>query len=365
MEDLLKMFAPSENMGGVSKTPAAADCPDVAPTAPVEYAAMTDASREAHLVAFHARKGVNAACYKNEYEKSHRCRVLVVPRRKKASGYLAFLGTSIDTLEEADSKNFVGDVREIEGAATTDGAQDLHVFIDTNGGKLATAELICKTLLRHNGRITVFVDNRAMSAGTLIALCGHEIRLRRHACLGQIDPQMGAGSFWIPANAVDALAQSDRKFETPWIRDFIQIMAGPAKDATTRVGALCKQIAQARAWTPTFERGVQENLLVNNASGGYGHDRPYDYTDLTAFWVGGDNAPKLSDDWPSSAKLLRKKPPSKYPEDAQALWSSAPTFSSMRYPSDLISSNSSNAAAQLCPPKDLANTTKLNSQSTT
>jgi Serine dehydrogenase proteinase len=277
---------------------------------PIDYASMTDVDREEHLKSFRTQNKNEYVKYLEEYTKCYDCREIVVPRRKEDTGFFSFFGTSTKTLTEIDATNFINDIREIEEAnVDRDTPFNLHIFLDTNGGRLATAEIICKTLLQYEGRIKVFVNNHAMSAGTLIALCGHEIYLRSHAYLGCIDPQMGTGYFWLPANAVDHNNDKLEEFETPWVRDMIRGLAGPANNANERVSGLFDRIAKVRQWSPEFKSNISRNLLDNSESGGYGHDRPYDYLDLMDFWTIGisdeTNNPSLSKDWPTSAKCIR------------------------------------------------------------
>jgi len=290
------------------------------------YASMTDAERESHLDSFKD----DPDRFAEEYEKCFDCRVVQVPRRKEETGYFSFLSYSTKTLVDTDAANFISDLRTIEEEnELRDTPLNIHLFIDTVGGKLATAEAICKAILQYDGKIVVFVADKAMSAGTMIALCGHEIYLRSHAQLGQIDPQIGSYWFWIPANSVEATNKRIAEFETPWIRDLLRGGMGPAQDANSRVVDLIDRIVEVRQWPKPFEDRIVSNLLANFMTGGYGHDKPYDYYDLKKFWDGDtstDNSavsvesaksvepteshngyPPLYADWPKSAKILMRK----------------------------------------------------------
>lgn len=276
------------------------------------YATMTDSECESYLQTFNS----NPEKFQEEYEKCYDCRLIRVPRRSKDTGWFSAFSPSTKTLIETDGDNFISDIREVEEAnEERETPFNLHLFVDTHGGSLATAETICKAMLLYPGRIRVFVSNKAMSAGTLIALCGHEIYLRSHASLGQIDPQIGSRWFWLPANSIEETNKKLNEFETPWIRDLIRGGVAPAQDANARVLDLINRIAEVREWSLSFRERLCSNLLSNFLTGGFGHDRPYDYFDLIKFWESDENYvesstyhnPVLHSKWPKSAKALTRK----------------------------------------------------------
>jgi hypothetical protein len=297
----------------------------------MDYQAMSDSVRELALMQVYEDilDGDFRICrtekYMDQYMKIHNCEIVQIPRRKKETGMLAMFGGDTMTLTDEDSENFLEDIRKIEASNFKNGiVVNIHIYLNTKGGKLATAETIVKTILGYGGEIRVFVNDKAMSAGTLIALCAHKLYLRRFACLGQIDPQLGSGNFWVPTNS---LAQGSGntgntgntddnpstsmvdQFETSWVRDLIRFGAGPAGNANQRVRRMVDQIAIVRSWSDSFKSRIIDNLL-NQA---YGHDQPYDYQDLMKFWndrdnkgmVNGDTGPELYNDWPDSAIILK------------------------------------------------------------
>lgn len=243
--------------------------------------------------------------YFQNYKSFHNCEIITIPRRTPDTSFFSFMSSSIHTLSTEDGNNLISDLRQIErDHPNPDARPDLHVYLNTNGGNLATAEIIVKVLLRYPKKVYVFVDNMAMSAGTLIALTGHEIYLRSYAHLGQIDPQIGAGSFWIPTNSIRD--QNIDDYETTWIKDFARFASGPCLNSCERVTSLLERIETTRGWSDDFMQSIVENLLVKL----YGHDMPYDYYDLSEFWINEGNNPTLHDEWPESALLLKrvKKP---------------------------------------------------------
>ena len=209
----------------------------------INFASMTDLERETHLKTFES----NQIIFREEYEKAYNCRIVQVPRRKEDTGFFSFMGDSTQTLIGTDGNNFISDIRDIEDEnMDRNEPTNIHLYIDTTGGNLSTAEVICKALLQYPGRVTVFVSNQAMSAGTLIALCGHTIMLRSHAHLGQIDPQIGSSWFWLPANSIEAASNKIDEYETPWVRDLLRGGMGPAQNANARVADLLNRIAEVR-----------------------------------------------------------------------------------------------------------------------
>lgn len=281
---------------------------------------MTDSERENYLVNF----ANNPMKFRGEYEKCYDCRVIKVPRRKEDTGWFSFMSYSTQSLVDEDASNFISDIRAIEEEnADRKTPLNIHIFIDTDGGRLSTAEGICKAMLQYPGKIRTFVSDRAMSAGTMIALCSHEIYLRNHAHLGQIDPQIGSYWIWIPANSIEAIFNRISDLETPWIRDILKLSIGPAHDSNTRVEDLISRISETRNWTSEFTTRIRSNLLLNFKTGGFGHDKPLDYFDLLKFWIDSNenNANQINPalllfaDWPKSAKSIKNlSSPMKMPE---------------------------------------------------
>jgi membrane-bound ClpP family serine protease len=66
----------------------------------------------------------------------------------------------------------------------------LAVVLDTSGGLVEVVERIVRTLRHHYGEVVVIVPDRAMSAGTVLAMSGDAIMMDYYAVLGPIDPQV-------------------------------------------------------------------------------------------------------------------------------------------------------------------------------
>ncbi len=72
--------------------------------------------------------------------------------------------------------------------------EKLLVILDTPGGSIDTAERIMVTT-RHfyPNHVAFLIPDRAMSAGTILAMSGDEIWMDYYSCLGPIDPQVERG----------------------------------------------------------------------------------------------------------------------------------------------------------------------------
>ena len=88
---------------------------------------------------------------------------------------------------------------------------NLFVILDTPGGVVETVERIVRVLREHYIEVTFIIPDRAMSAGTVLAMSGDEILMDYHSCLGPIDPQLERDDHLVPA--LSYLAQYDHLIE--------------------------------------------------------------------------------------------------------------------------------------------------------
>ena len=73
------------------------------------------------------------------------------------------------------------------------------VILDTPGGVVEVVERMVAALRSLYGEIIVIVPNRAMSAGTILALIADRIMMNHLSCLGPIDPQIEKDGKLVPA----------------------------------------------------------------------------------------------------------------------------------------------------------------------
>lgn len=78
--------------------------------------------------------------------------------------------------------------------------EKIAIVLETEGGVIQVAERIA-TVIRHHYPIHVafIVPNFAMSAGTVLVMCGDEIWMDYYSVLGPIDPQVRKGDRYVPA----------------------------------------------------------------------------------------------------------------------------------------------------------------------
>lgn len=87
----------------------------------------------------------------------------------------------------------------------------ISVVLETPGGYAETAERIADTLHRDFDAVEFVVPNYAMSAGTILVMCGDEIWMDWFSVLGPIDPQIQGPKGGIPAHGY--LIQYERLIE--------------------------------------------------------------------------------------------------------------------------------------------------------
>ena len=73
------------------------------------------------------------------------------------------------------------------------------VILDTPGGVVEVVERMVTSLRSVYDDMTVIVPDRAMSAGTILALSADRIMMDHLSCLGPIDPQIERDGKLVPA----------------------------------------------------------------------------------------------------------------------------------------------------------------------
>lgn len=99
--------------------------------------------------------------------------------------------------------------------ALTNKRQSIAVILDTPGGVVEVVERMVTTLRHAYSDVTVIVPDRAMSAGTILALSADRIMMDHLSCLGPIDPQIEKDEKLVPAlsylNQFERLNQKAQK----------------------------------------------------------------------------------------------------------------------------------------------------------
>ncbi len=95
--------------------------------------------------------------------------------------------------------------------ARSEKRQSLAILLGTDGGVVEVVERIVVVLRKHYEELHYIVTDRAMSAGTVLAMSGDRISMDYFACLGPIDPQVQRDNRLVPA--LSYLVQFNRLIE--------------------------------------------------------------------------------------------------------------------------------------------------------
>ena len=113
---------------------------------------------------------------------------------------------SIEAALSADVVSFVGPIlpsheRSLRDAldALDPRRESVAVILDTPGGVVEVVERMVTVIRSRYENATVIVPDRAMSAGTILALSADRIMMDDLSCLGPIDPQIEKDGKLVPA----------------------------------------------------------------------------------------------------------------------------------------------------------------------
>ncbi len=190
-----------------------------------------------------------------QLEKKRKSRVITMLHRQET---MSFLGIPISRyIDIEDSEQVLRAIR------MTPDDMPIDFILHTPGGLVLAAEQIAEALVRHPGKVTVFVPHYAMSGGTLIALAADEIVMDENAVLGPVDPQLGQ---YPAASIVKVLEQKD----VNEIDDTTLIMADMARKALKQVWDTVYGIITGRGGSEELARKLADTLTT----GIWTHDYP-------------------------------------------------------------------------------------------
>src|SRR6266404_945502 len=185
-------------------------------------------------------------------EKQRGSRVVLLVHRQETMSLLGF--PVYRYIDVNDSEEVI---RAIQ---LTDPKMPLDLVLHTPGGLVLAATQIARAVLKHKGKVTVFVPHYAMSGGTLIALAANEIVMSEHAVLGPVDPQLGK----YPAASILKVAQQKPMAE---VDDKTLILADQAEKAIAQIRNEVGELLADKY--PTEETKELAHLLT---SGKWTHD---------------------------------------------------------------------------------------------
>jgi ClpP class serine protease len=189
-----------------------------------------------------------------QLEQKRRSRVISLIHRQETMALLGFPIVRYIDIEDSEAV-----LRAIQ---LTDPQLPIDIILHTPGGLVIAAEQIAQALLRHPGKVTVFVPHYAMSGGTLIALAADEIVMAENAVLGPVDPQLGQ----YPAASI--LKVIERK-PIAEIDDQTLILADVAEKAIRQVESFVTELLRQR-----LPEGKAAELAATLSRGTWTHDYP-------------------------------------------------------------------------------------------
>ncbi len=190
-----------------------------------------------------------------QLEKKRGSRVITMLHRQET---MSFLGIPISRfIDIEDSEQVLRAIR------LTPPDMPIDFILHTPGGLVLAAEQIAEALVRHPGKVTVFVPHYAMSGGTLIALAADEIVMDENAVLGPVDPQLGQ----FPAASIVKVLEMKDPNE---IDDQTLILADVAKKALQQVWNTVYGIVTGRGESEELARKLADTL----STGVWTHDYP-------------------------------------------------------------------------------------------
>ncbi|MDZ4133558.1 MAG: ATP-dependent Clp protease proteolytic subunit [Dethiobacteria bacterium] len=197
-----------------------------------------------------------------ELERKRGSRVITLIHRQEAVNLLGIPLTRFINIE--DSEQVLTAIR-----LTCDECP-IDLIIHTPGGLVLASEQIAEALLRHPGKVTVFVPHYAMSGGALIAMAADELVMDHNAVLGPLDPQLGQ----YPAASLIKVLETKPIAE---IDDQTIILADVAAKALRQV-----KITVQNLLTKHMDEEKAEKTAELLTQGTWTHDYPIDVAQIAA-----------------------------------------------------------------------------------
>ncbi len=200
-----------------------------------------------------------------ELERKRGSRVITLIHRQEA---LSLLGVPITRyINIEDSEQVLTAIR------LTDREVPIDLVLHTPGGLVLASEQIAEALLRHPGKVTVFVPHYAMSGGTLVAMAADELVMDENAVLGPLDPQLGQ---YPAASLVRVLESKEMKD----IDDQTVILADVASKALKQIKMTVKKLLSKH-----MEEEQAEKTAEKLSQGTWTHDYPIDVGEIAEMGI--------------------------------------------------------------------------------
>jgi len=200
-----------------------------------------------------------------ELERKRGSRIITLIHRQEAVNLLGVPLTRFINIE--DSEQVLTAIR------LTDDNVPIDLIIHTPGGLVLASEQIAEALLRHPGKVTVFVPHYAMSGGTLIAMAADELVMDQNAVLGPLDPQLGQ----YPAASIVKVLETKPIAE---IDDQTVILADVAAKALNQVRVTVKNLLKKH-----LDETQAEETATLLTQGTWTHDYPIDVDQIAGMGI--------------------------------------------------------------------------------
>ncbi|MDD3656481.1 MAG: hypothetical protein PHI72_06925 [Atribacterota bacterium] len=191
-------------------------------------------------------------------EKKRESRVIAMIHRQETMSILGIPIVRYINIEDSEAI--------LRAIRLTDDNVPIDIILHTPGGLVLATEQISHALLRHKGKVTVFIPHYAMSGGTMISLAADEIIMDENAVLGPVDPQLGQ----YPAISIlNVLKDKDRNE----IDDETIIQADMARKAISQVYTFVKKLLTENKCSEEKAEHIAKVLT----EGRWTHDYPIKY----------------------------------------------------------------------------------------
>jgi ClpP class serine protease len=191
----------------------------------------------------------------HRFEKSRGSRVITMIHRQETMSILGIPLTRYINIEDSEAI--------LRAVRLTDDNMPIDIILHTPGGLVLATEQIANALIRHKGKVTVYIPHYAMSGGTMLSLAADEIVMDENAVLGPVDPQLGQ---YPAVSILNVLRDKD----VNEIDDETMIQADIARKALTQVYNFIKKLLIENHCTEE----KAENITRTLTEGRWTHDYP-------------------------------------------------------------------------------------------
>lgn len=192
------------------------------------------------------------------FEQKRKSRVILLIHRQETMSLLGIPISRYISIEDSEAV--------LRAIRLTPPEMPIDIILHTPGGLVLATEQIAQALVKHKGKVTVFVPHYAMSGGTMLALASDEIVMDENAVLGPVDPQIGN----YPAASIIKVVEEKNKDK---IDDETLILADVSKKAMVQVKNFVKKLLLANGRSEEDAERISTMLT----EGRWTHDYPITY----------------------------------------------------------------------------------------